>query len=136
MGHQIRQLVQWFYRSRYLSVPHTGTAVECLQCVSRYIISLQAIDGGTGMLVVSLNNQQIFQNAIATCGDTAVSLPLGLGQFVIHSVACPVAGGSIVSIGTTFTIPVIAPEGTYGIKLTTNDDGGAGAYCVLATVTL
>lgn len=90
----------------------------------------EAVTGGSGSAVVSLDGGQIFSTPTNTCGTTSVPLPLGLGTVTVDSLTCPTTAGGAISMGVAVTLPSIAPSGSYDVHLTANDQSGALAYCV------
>lgn len=94
------------------------------------------ITGGDGTVSVTLNGLPLFSGPFKTCGQTSISLPLGLGSVAIQSMSCPAPGGSDVAIVANLTIPSIAPPGQYEAKLTASDQNGGMAYCLAASMSL
>jgi hypothetical protein len=95
---------------------------------------MQAVTGGTGTIAVEINGVPLISFPVATCGVTTVELPLHLGNFTVNGVGCPVGNGDAVTVSSSFTMPPVAPVGSYDVKLSSVDQDGNPAFCINAAI--
>ncbi|CAM9145108.1 unnamed protein product [Pylaiella littoralis] len=75
-------------------------------------------------LQVKLGSAVVFQHTGSVCGDTSVTMPLGLGKIDIHGLPCPASPGPV-EFAVDLTLPPIAPPGDYDINLAASEVTGA-----------
>jgi hypothetical protein len=97
---------------------------------------VQAITGGAGQVVVSLDSLPLFTGNFATCGSTVISLPLGFGTLYVTSATCPLAPGASFLLNVSVSLPSNVPSGAYDVVITANDQSNNLAYCCDADFSL
>lgn len=93
----------------------------------------EVITGGAASLTVYLNNFPLYNAAATTCGNTTITLPLGMGSIDIDGFQCPTTVGEQQNVTMSLTLPTGIPTGTYTVLLSGQDQGKANVFCMNGT---
>ena len=98
----------------------------------------KSVTGGSGSLNVLFDSVPLYQGVFATCGNTTIALPLGVGSVQVNALACPTVAGAAGSLqlNVTVLVPVGVPSGSYEVTLLALDQASAPAYCADAKFAL
>jgi len=90
-----------------------------------------------GAVVAFHGGADVFEAAIATCGQSAFSV-LGLSEVTVTALACPTATAGAASLSINFPLPsVSAGMGAFNVTVNATDNTGQHvAFCIDILVTL
>lgn len=95
----------------------------------------EAITAGSADLTVTSHGVQVLKETIDICEDKTVTLPLGMGKIVYHSIGCPTTAGAV-TVAMELTMSSFAPSGEVIAELKAVDQNKENLLCAKVDVTL